>query len=87
MAKKNQALIERKYKDSIFTDKGEVRLGELPLSGYIFINGNKIRVSDIPWSIFVMECGHKDKGIAVDVGRVIFCDECQSRKEVVTARS
>lgn len=87
MSKKNQALIERKYKDSIFTDKGEVRLGELPLTGHIFINNKKIRVSDIPWSIFVMECGHKDKGIAVDAGRVIFCDQCQSRQAVVTARS
>lgn len=87
MAKKGQPLQERKYKDSIFTDKGEVRLGQLPLTGNIVINGRKIKVSDIPWSIFVMECGHKDKGIAVDEGRVIFCDECQTRRTVVSARS
>lgn len=86
MAKKN-AVIERKYKDSIITDRGEVRLGELPLTGSIVINKRKIKVKDIPWSIFVMECGHKDKGIAVDTGRIIFCDTCKTRKTVVSARS
>lgn len=86
MAKK-QAIMERQHKDSIFTDKGEVRLGQLPLNGTIVIHGNKIKVSDIPWSIFVMECGHKDKGIAVETGQVIFCEECQTRRSVVSSRS
>lgn len=86
MAKK-QTTLERRYKDSIFTDKGEVQLGKLPLNSTIVIHGNKIKVSDIPWSIFVMECGHKDKGIAVETGQVIFCEECQTRRSVVSARS
>lgn len=87
MARKAQPVLERKYKDSIFTDKGEVRLGELPLTSSIVINGRKIKVADIPWSIFVMQCGHKDKGIAVTTGRVIFCEKCQTRQEVIEARS
>lgn len=86
MAKK-QVIMERQHKDSIFTDKGEVRLGQLPLNGTIVIHGNRIKVSDIPWSIFVMECGHKDKGIAVEAGQVIFCEECQTRRSVVSSRS
>lgn len=87
MVKKAQPVLERKYKDSIFTDNGEVRLGELPLTSSISIGGRRIKVSDIPWSIFVMKCGHKDKGIAVTVGRVIFCEECKARQEVIEARS
>lgn len=87
MAKKQAVTMDRKYKDSIMTDRGEVRLGELPLTGSIVINKRKIKVKDIPWSIFVLECGHKDKGIAVDAGRIIFCDTCKTRKTVVSARS
>lgn len=77
---------ERRFKDSIFTDDGEVQLGNLSPKSTISIGGRKIKVSDIPWSVFVMACGHRDKGLAVSIGTVIFCEKCRTKQEIKIIR-
>lgn len=79
---------EVRYPDSILTDDhGMIRLRDLNPQSRIKVHGRYIRVNKIPLTIYTLNCGHKDQGIAVTVGELIFCDECHGTQEVVLARS
>lgn len=78
----------RRYADEIIPDgfKKPIRVTLSNPDRVVPIRGHKVRVGDIPLSIFTLECGDKGKGIAVVTGNMIFCDECKDIKRVQSAR-
>lgn len=81
--------LHRNHPDEIYVDGSTrpVRVTYLDPDEVLSIRGRTIRVGDIPLSLYTLECGHKGKGIAVQVGNTVFCDTCQDGKTVVKSRS
>lgn len=87
MATRKNAVVERKYPDSIMTDSGRmVRLTSLGPDDSIRVHGRKVYGRDIPLTVYTLDCGHSGKGVAVAVRDVVFCDECSKTSFVAKAR-
>lgn len=78
---------ERRYPDSIETSEGHwVRVSSLPAEKVIRIGKKRIpiKVGDIPMTAVALTCGTIVRGIAFNVGDVVFCEVHQQNEFVAT---
>lgn len=79
--------VERQYADQVMTDSGKfVRIIGANPDHRIRIHGRSVRIGDIPYAMFWLQCGHHNKGVAVNTGDWVFCEECKEKKMVARSK-
>ena len=87
MATTTKPTVERKYAEQIQVDGGAfIRIIGANPERKIRIHGRSVRIGDIPYAMFWLQCGHQSKGVAIATGDWVFCEECEEKKMVARTK-